>query len=161
VIFVLAAAMAMAAAAPSNCTSEASRQFDFWLGNWAVSNGRGEADGTARIERTAGGCGILEYRIFRNGQTGTAINVFDPVRGRWSQLWSSPGTIVRLEGQWIGGQLATEGSIAAGGRETPLRVVWRPNADGSVTQTFTRRTPAPAEWQPMFVSTYRRFGGRS
>jgi len=36
-----------------------SRQFDFWLGEWAVTNPAGKLAGTSRIESIAAGAGLL------------------------------------------------------------------------------------------------------
>jgi hypothetical protein len=36
------------------------RQFDFWVGDWEVTNPAGKAAGRSRIESIATGAGILE-----------------------------------------------------------------------------------------------------
>ena len=138
------------------CAASEYHQFDFWLGAWDVLNARGEADGTAEISLAPGGCGFIEQRHFASGELGVAFNLYDPVRGTWTQLWQAPGNVVRLEGRWAQNRLAMEGVIAAAqGGERPFRVVWTPQPDGSVQQDFFARDSAAA-WRPLFSSTYRR-----
>ena len=63
VLAALLAAPALAqtpVSAPPPCTDAAYRQFDFWLGEWIVSDLAGKKQGDNSITREEGGCLILE-----------------------------------------------------------------------------------------------------
>ena len=156
-IAALAGAAAGQNASPAaTCSAPPFRAFDFWLGEWRVFNSQGAPDGTARIESVPNGCAILEYRVFADGGVGTAINIFDSTVQKWSQLWASPGTVVRLEGAPSGTAMAMEGTLASGGGTRPLRVTWDSQPDGSVRQNFFVK--GETAWKPLFHSLYVKLG---
>jgi len=66
------------------CTSPESRQFDFWIGRWTVTE-RGQPAGLSDITVAPGGCAIFEH--FRSAGVGRSISFHDPVSGRWYQTY--------------------------------------------------------------------------
>lgn len=86
---------------PGNpCAVGASRQFDFWLGEWAVQNAAGNPAGNSRILSTLNGCGILEYWLpFPGFLPGRSLNGYDAEAGVWRQTWvSANGRPFRMSG---------------------------------------------------------------
>jgi tetratricopeptide (TPR) repeat protein len=75
-------------AAPCKFSPE-NRQFDFWLGEWAVTTTQGNAPaGDSRIELTLGECVIVENWTSRNGPyAGKSYNVYNSSAKRWEQFW--------------------------------------------------------------------------
>lgn len=80
------------------------REFDFWVGEWSVSNRHLNAQGAwidgdttrARITPVCGGGAILEEWAgpFRGSfMNGFSLRAFDPERGRWALLlnWTTDG----------------------------------------------------------------------
>ncbi|MEO8385623.1 MAG: hypothetical protein ABI583_10295, partial [Betaproteobacteria bacterium] len=53
-------------AKPKPCTSPAYRQFDFWIGDWDVTNPAGKLVGTNLIKPILGGC-VLHENWFATG----------------------------------------------------------------------------------------------
>ena len=76
-------------AAPKACQAPEHRQFDFWVGEWSVTQA-GKAAGTNRIERILDGCALLESWTGASGYRGNSLNFYDPARKRWRE-WRVPG----------------------------------------------------------------------
>jgi tetratricopeptide (TPR) repeat protein len=83
----------------SPCMADANaRAFDFWVGEWDVYvNGTGQKAGENRIDRTAGGCLILENWTATSGylvgppSSGTSMNFVERSTGMWKQVWMGSG----------------------------------------------------------------------
>lgn len=150
-------ALTFAASAPppraQACSAPEFRQFDFWLGDWQVRKPDGSPDGSAHIEVVPNGCAVLEYRTFANGDVGTAINIFDPLSRQWEQLWSSPGTTVRLKGKPAAASaMAMDGELVSPRAALPLRVTWEARPGREVMQRF--EVQRDGQWKPLFQSLY-------
>ena len=92
--------------ASSACPDARSRQFDFWIGEWDVTNRhrRPESDdpvwydtglATDRVEPVVGGCAIVEHwdgTLTFDRVVGFSVRAFDPRREVWDLvlLWPSP-----------------------------------------------------------------------
>ena len=128
-----------AATAPSACTGEVYRAFDFWLGEWRVTAG-GALAGHNRIESILGGCALLETWRGAKGGQGRSINAYDAGRGVWHQTWvDGHGEVLILEGGWHDGAMRLEGVqrttsgtshrarivVRRGGSGGPRRAGWR------------------------------------
>lgn len=72
-------------AAPCRAT-EVSRNLDFWLGEWDVYAGD-QLDGTDRVERIVGGCGVTERWTDAGGGAGFSLFAYDARRDLWMQTW--------------------------------------------------------------------------
>lgn len=139
------------------CTAPEYRQFDFWIGEWAVFQDE-QRVGTNRISRTAGSCALLEQWESVRGTLGTSINFYDPQSGEWNQLWvgEGGGLILRMHGAFADGQmmLGTDRT-----RETPDgdvydRIRWY--QDGKDVMQIWEVSPDRQDWEPIFRGTYRR-----
>jgi hypothetical protein len=99
-----------AAAAPSQCGPEA-RQFDFWLGEWSVTEPGGRHVGDSSIQKILGGCVILENWTAGTTGAGKSFNTFDPVTKTWEQYWveSTGGHALYTHGVWSDPKLTFEG----------------------------------------------------
>jgi hypothetical protein len=144
-----------APAATAPCTDGAYRQFDFWLGDWAVFGPRGKQVGRSHIESILGGCAIAE--TWRSGSgaanDGRSLNRYQASSGQWEQYWvDAQGGRLLLRGGLQGASmvLASEDGVAR------QRITWTPNADGSVRQLWESSADAGATWTTAFDGTYRR-----
>src|SRR5262249_39373587 len=63
------------------------KQFDFWIGDWEVTNPAGKIAGTSRIESMAGGRGLLENWTGASGYTGKSLNAWNGKLKQWQQFW--------------------------------------------------------------------------
>jgi len=69
-LFVLAGSAAAQQKQPA-CTATQHRQFDFWLGDWTVTDSTGTSTlGTNSITREEGGCLVHEHWTDADGSTG-------------------------------------------------------------------------------------------
>lgn len=152
-----AGAQSTTGAIPAACDGPGQHDWDFWIGEWSLTGPDGKARGTARIARAVTGCGFVEEISAGASPTGFSFNAFDSTRGQWTQLWASPGTIVRLDGKSdAAGRFIAEGTIAYTAKtiERPLRVEWARVGDGRVRQDFFEREGPGSAWHPTFSQFY-------
>jgi ketosteroid isomerase-like protein len=150
---------AQESAPPAGCTRAEHRQFDFWAGDWIVTNARGDTVGTNRIQPISDGCALLEQWLGSGGVSGTSINFFEPATGRWNQLWiGGRGLVLRLEGGFQDGAMELNGTRK---RETAQgavldRLRWTPANDGSVEQLWLLSSDEGKTWRDFFRGIYRK-----
>lgn len=138
------------------CRAEEHRQFDFWLGDWSVTNPDGQVVGSNRITRIAGGCALLESWRSARGGTGNSINMYEPRSGEWAQVWVSPGLVLRLSGGMRDGRMVLSGERVDDEGPVTDRITWTPRADGTVRQHWRISRDGGESWQTVFDGTYRR-----
>jgi hypothetical protein len=134
------------------------REFDFWIGHWAVDNAQGQRAGTNLIEKQENGCLLLEKWTGGGGGTGTSMNYFDTAKGKWVQVWvSSAGYSIHIEGGLEDGNMVLTGHlIGLKGKAIPFRGTWTPLPDGRVRQFFEQSSDGGATWTPWFDGYYTR-----
>lgn len=152
---------APAFAAPGPCDAvEGGRDFDFWVGSWAVHTADGRRAGENRIEYAEQGCRVDEHWTGAGGGTGSSINFLDPVDGRWEQIWhSSNGVMIRIRGGLLADadmQLTGMIHYVDRGLTAPFRGRWTLLQDGRVRQFFEQYDDAAEVWQPWFEGFYTR-----
>ena len=144
-------------APPGKCSAE-SRQFDFWIGQWRVSQG-GKLAGTNHIEKILGGCALMETWNGAKGGAGRSLNFYDRGDGRWHQTWiDATGGALFLTGAFSGGAMRLAGERPADG-ETPAsrhRITWTPLAGGGVRQLWESQPLAGGDWTVLFDGLYER-----
>lgn len=140
------------------CEGEAYRAFDFWLGEWTVTDEGGTLQGTNRITSEEGGCLLVERWTSASGGTGQSYNFYQPAKGSWRQVWVNAGSVIDYEGgPTETGGMHMEGTISyRNGTAFPFRGAWTVQADGSVRQEFAQYNPQSEAWEPWFVGIYRR-----
>ena len=152
------AAPAVAQQAPPGCTAAEHRQFDFWIGDWVVTDSAGGATyGTNLITREEGGCVLHEHWVGSRGGTGQSFNFYDRNTSHWVQQWvASTGNTLRLEGTLEGGAMKLEGAVAPAPGAMRNRIVWTPQPDGRVRQTWLMSTDNGATWKVSFDGWYKK-----
>ena len=145
------------AAAQQPCSAPEHRQFDFWLGEWAVHTPDGKLAGSNRIAKEYGGCVLHERYTTPGAFSGESLNAWDAGTRRWHQTWvDSSGTVLLLDGTLQDGVMVLEGkTTAVDGTVTRHRIRWTPNADGSVRQHW-ESTDASGAWTTAFDGRYTR-----
>ncbi len=137
-----------------------SRQFDFWIGEWDVTNPAGKAAGRSRIEAIAGGAGLLETWTGATGYSGRSLNAWNAARKQWQQFWvGSDGGVLELNGGLVDGRMVLTGEHNVRGRHLIERITWTPNADGSVRQHWEQSADAGKTWTTAFDGLYRKKAG--
>ena len=134
------------------------RQFDFWLGEWNVVAPDGKPAGQSRIEKIAGGWGLLENWTDADGTSGKSINTWFPAKKQWQQFWVGSGGALELSGELNAkGEMVLAGAtpVATGGKRLQ-RITWTPNPDGTVRQHWQQSTDGGATWTTAFDGLYRK-----
>jgi len=151
-----APAAAPPASPPKACASPEHRQFDFWLGDWQVTDPQGRAAGKNWISLEHDGCVLHEHWIGEKGGTGSSFSIYDGAKKRWHQSWvDNTGTILELEGGFVNGRMVLEGK-GSGPKGEPLtnRIAWEKLPDGRVRQTWTVSSDGGSSWTISFDGFY-------
>ncbi len=134
-----------------------SRQFDFWLGEWEVTNPAGRPAGTSRIESVAGGAGLLEHWTGAGGFTGKSLNAWNAAKKQWQQYWvGGDGGVLELRGGLADGRMVLTGEHLVKGVPRIERITWAPSPDGTVRQHWEQSTDGGKTWTTAFDGLYRR-----
>ena len=152
------ASSAAAPVAPPPCAAAAHHQFDFWIGEWTVTE-HGKPAGTNRIEQLLDGCALLENWVGAGGGRGHSLNFYDNGRGLWQQTWvdGSAGSL-NLTGQFSAGRMVLSGkSLDRQTHKSKIdRITWSPNANGTVRQLWDVSVDNGKTWTVSFDGLYAR-----
>lgn len=122
------------------CCSEKYAEFDFWLGEWNVTNPNGSVAGNNTIEKIQNNCILRENWISASpGYTGTSYNFYNAQEKQWEQLWiDNQGSYLKLKGHRKDNQmiLQTDEAKNSEGESFIHRVTWTKNEDGTVRQLW-------------------------
>ncbi len=118
------------------CAGAPYRAFDFWIGQWTLTNPGGASGGSNTITVEAGGCAIFEDYVNpqANLTPGRSISFYNPVTDRWYQTYvDNGGNIARLAStSWAAGAIVTESELLA--PSVYRRVTWTLLGNGTVRQ---------------------------
>ena len=152
-------ALSMGVQAQSNCKccTEKFRQFDFWLGEWNVTDSTGTLLGTSKIEVIQDSCAIKEsWTSAQSIFTGTSYNFYDTSKSQWTQTWvDNQGGSLFLHGGIIDGSMQLESDEIEDpqGRKLINRITWTPNDDGTVRQHWEAKVD-DEDWSSLFDGVY-------
>ena len=122
------------------CCTEKHAEFDFWIGDWVVTNPDGSAAGSNLIKKIQNKCILQENWVSAKGNyTGTSNNFYNAKTDQWEQIWvDNQGQSLHLKGNRKANQmiLVTEESTNDKGQLFYHRVTWTSNEDGSVRQLW-------------------------
>ncbi|HWA85082.1 MAG TPA: hypothetical protein VG710_02570 [Opitutus sp.] len=156
VLAMLFASGTAAFAAPTPVAPAEAHQFDFWIGEWTVTNPAGKHTGDSKIERIANGFGILENWTGAGGYSGKSLNAWNAEKKQWQQFWvGSDGGVLELSGGLDAqGRMVLSGAHATVGGVVTERITWTPNADGSVEQLWEQSSDGGKSWRAVFDGHY-------
>src|SRR5205085_3224967 len=119
-----AASAAEPTASPAPCADPATRQFDFWIGDWDVFNPDGKQVGTNRIAPLYG-CVLHESWKAMKVVEGQSFNRYDADRGVWHQTWvDNAGSLLLLEGGFRDGAMVLSDATTPGRKaSTPVNEI--------------------------------------
>ncbi len=145
--------------APAPCAAAEHRQFDFWIGEWDVTNPAGAVAGKNRITQVLNGCVLLEEWAGAGGGSGKSFNLYDARRKRWQQTWvDGNGGILELHGGLTssGTMVLAGDQPAQGGGTVRNRITWTPRSATEVRQLWETSSDGGATWTTAFDGTYRK-----
>ncbi|HEX7964079.1 MAG TPA: hypothetical protein VF651_00025 [Gammaproteobacteria bacterium] len=153
----LIASLQAAPAPAAPCSAPEYAQFDFWLGDWDVTNPAGKPAGHNRITKEYGGCVLQEHWTGAGGSVGSSFNIYDPVRKVWHQTWvDNGGTLLEIEGGLKDGSMVMSGEqVQADGSKLLNRITWTPK-DGAVRQHWEVSSDGGKTWKTVFDGLYRK-----
>lgn len=115
--------------------SAEARQFDFWIGDWDVSNLNGQKVGTNTIQMFADGCGVMENWTDAVGGSGKSINYYDAGTEKWYQHWiGNGGGALRYSGSFKENAMRFEGETVLNGKKTLQRLTFFKIDENTVRQ---------------------------
>ncbi len=139
------------------CTDPEYSQFDFWVGDWKVTDPDGQEQGTNHVVKILGGCVVQENWKGAQGVTGQSYNVFAKGGGVWHQTWvDSNGSLLLLDGGLSGGTMVLTGQTPAkDGKDTVQHEIsWQAMDTGQVRQVWRMSTDGGSTWTDAFVGIY-------
>lgn len=147
-----------AQAQKSPCDGPAYDDFDFWVGTWEVTDAKGTLQGHNIITKEENGCLLIERWTSVRGGTGQSYNYYNPVTGKWHQIWVSGGFTIDYEGGLEDdGSMRLEGEIhLRTGTSAPFRGIWSTLPDGRVKQHFDQYDPEQEKWNAWFTGYYKK-----
>ena len=139
------------------CDDSRARQFDFWVGEWTVSQNARTA-GHNKISNIHGGCTILEeYQAESSSYEGKSFNYYDPADDSWHQIWVDNGGIrLHLTGGYGDGKMVMSGERTTAEGTVIDRITWHNDADGTVLQVWEMSEDAGVTWETFFSGLYER-----
>ena len=157
ILFLLAWGVAVGAedaVKPVPCSSSEYRQFDFWLGEWEVTDKDGKLLGHNRITSILGGCVLEENWESADGSGGTSYNIYDRGRKVWHQTWvDGSGLLLTIEGGLKDGSMVLEGVTRVPSGDVRQRITWTVLPDGRVRQFWESATEG-GEFKAAFEGFY-------
>ncbi|MFL6228059.1 MAG: hypothetical protein ACJ741_04710 [Pyrinomonadaceae bacterium] len=142
----------------SPCPSKAEyREFDFWLGEWDVTD-QGRKIATSSIQSIVGGCVVFENYAQADGYTGKSFNFYDGALGRWRQTWvDAYGNVSEFVGEFKDGAMRYEGEThRAGGVKVLRKMILTWLDAGRVRQFSERSTDGGKTWTLAYDYIYTR-----
>jgi hypothetical protein len=143
---------------PKPCSGPEHRQFDFWVGDWAVSLPDGTPAGTNSVEVILGGCVLRESWRSANGKSvGHSFNLYAP-DGKWHQTWvDNSGLLLELVGGLEGGRMVmSQERTRPDGQKTLDEISWTKLETGQVRQHWRATADGGKTWNDVFVGIYTR-----
>ena len=126
------------------CCETEFRQFDFWLGEWDVTQ-KGLSTGTNKLIITQDNCLIIEnWNSATSDYSGTSYNYYDKKTKMWYQTWvDNIGGNLRLKGVLKNGKmvLMEEPNLNQKSGSQINKITWTPNEDGTVRQLWENPGP--------------------
>ena len=147
----------VAQAQPAACTGSPYRHFDFWVGDWEVTNTQGTLVGENTITKILKGCVLHEHWRGSGGSSGQSHNMYDLQTDKWHQTWvSDNGQLLLLDGGLDErGRMVLRGeTVAQGGGVVLNEIAWERLPSGQVRQVWRTSSDAGANWQTVFNGLY-------
>lgn len=168
--FILMGALAalgapVAAQSPAGgCSEPASRQFDFWIGDWDVyaRTAPDKLVAHSEVKGMFGGCVVRETWAPLVGGGGGSFSAYQANQG-WKQTWVDAfGAWVEFRGAAIASGMVLQGVWPQPGKPDQLtRMTYRRLDPSQVEQIGETSDDGGRSWQPSFDFIYRPSAARS
>jgi hypothetical protein len=152
------AALAASAPTPKPCSSAENRQFDFWVGDWRVTDPQGKFAGTNDVTVEYGGCVVQEHWRGAGGDVGSSFNSYRPSTKMWHQTWvDNQGQVILLDGTYANGVMNLRGPFTTRkGGAAINRIRWTRIDGDHVRQLWDYSLDGGKSWKVAFDGLYAR-----
>ena len=137
------------------------RQFDFWVGEWALTWGADE-QGSNAITRLWDGCVIQEQfdgAPAMAGYKGMSVSTYDAALGKWRQTWvDSEGSYIDLTGAFANGEMVVFSQRIIDGSEVLFKMRFYNIGENSLDWSWERSDDQGKSWDPRWQIHYQRKG---
>ena len=130
--------------------------FDFWIGDWTVTQ-NGQFAGTNNISAILGHCVIFEEWESASGGKGKSFNYYDPGYDHWRQIWvSDSGSVVEYTGKARDGGIfyTAETVDPADGSVTLHKFEFTRHENGDVRQFWQTSTDGGETYSTIWDGRY-------
>ena len=142
--------------AKANCEGNEYQQFDFWLGQWQVTNPVNKQVSESKITKILGGCVILEEYKTPSGYQGKSLNIYDKQSKKWHQSWvDNSGLLLQLDGEFVNNSMVLKGiMIDSKGKQLLQKITWTQLKNNTVSQHWQQSIDDGDSWTTLFDGTY-------
>lgn len=146
----------------SPCQAPEYRHFDFWLGDWDVTDSTGKVIARSAITSILAGCVVKEsYAVLNGPYRGESYNIWDASTKRWHQSWvDNGGLLAQFDGGLRDGAMVLEGHGVDAKGPFRSRMTFTPLPDGRVRQIWVRSSDQGATWSTLFHGYYQKVARR-
>ncbi len=141
---------------PAPCATPEFRAFDYWIGEWTVSDTTGQVMATSSITKVSGDCAIAEHWQPIGGKEGRSLSWYEPKDQQWHQQWvDGDGWTARFDGNPDAGEMVLTEMAHPATPNAPIgrmRYITRPG--GVVRQSLWQSKDQGETWMLMFVGDY-------
>ena len=142
------------------CEEEAVRQFEFWVGTWALSWGE-DGEGTNTIRRILGGCVIeesFEGQMKNGPYRGRSVSVYDAKTDQWRQTWvDDQGGYLDFVGAFEDGKMILKRTTTnEEGATIHQRMVWYNIEENSLDWNWEKSEDGGETWTTLWAIHYER-----
>lgn len=138
------------------CQTAEYRQFDFWLGDWAVQNPAGQRVGDNLVTREQDGCLLVEH--WKSGlgvESGTSFNYYDIRDKKFHQIYfdnsGDAGAYPPMSGGLVDNKMVM---VSDGKASSVFRWTWYVLSPGKVRQMAEQSDDQQKTWRIIWDSTY-------
>jgi len=132
--------------------------FDFWIGEWTVTQ-NGQFAGTSSVQPILGHCTIFEQWESANGTFGKSFNYYDPGHDHWRQIWiEDSGSFIEFTGEARDGGIffTAETVDPADGSVTRHKFEFTVIGEDGVRQYWETSADGGESWQSIWDGRYER-----
>ena len=159
----VASATIVAQNQPKPCSSEQSKQFDFWLGRWDLewTDAQGKKQtGTNVINKILDGC-VIEENFNGGGSPeylGKSHSMFDAPSGMWKQTWvDSSGSYLDFVGEFKDGKMMLWREFTGKeGKKVKQRMIFSNILADSIEWNWESSTDDGQTWKTNWKVLYKR-----
>jgi hypothetical protein len=159
VLVITAAIPSLAAANSGECSrNPASRELDFWLGNWAVTYPGARSDATSTVSLDLDKCLMVENWNGGRGHSGKSMLAYSADDKSWHGMFAdNEGRVHVFEGKVTSGVAEFQGPSVGPNGETVLnRIKVIRETPDKVEQLWEQSTDNGATWKTVFQGEYSR-----